>query len=373
MAPPAAVLRAMHTLRLAVLPGVGRTEQSVLIELLSYVSLRDPREPVHPRACVLAEQLHLACVTVRRALVRLHRAGLIERLHQEHSERTGNFRTVRTRISDTVLRMAGLLQDNAGRAEVAGLRSQHPAHPERQVLTWANETVARIDQKTVGRPDTPPKDVRTSDTRPCIFGIHAIENGSTENQNSTSTAIRVAGRYAQRGSLPADLQPWVDHGITPAALATGMKLARQAGTTLSAILLAIGDRLRRAAHPQAYLMSTLHRLVTERAPVWEAQRPKTTLGPIEATAREQTEASAVAQLVGLWFTDGYQFYRPVGSLCEVYGLPPSTGTPPRPDRAPIPTARLRKWMAEGRITPYAVARANYDVSLLRKALHGCPA
>ena len=80
MAPPAAVLRAMNTLSHTALPDLGRTEQSVLIELLSYVSLRNPREPLHPRAAVLAEKLHLACVTVRRALVRLHRSGLIERL-----------------------------------------------------------------------------------------------------------------------------------------------------------------------------------------------------------------------------------------------------------------------------------------------------
>ncbi|MBU2803164.1 hypothetical protein HFV02_13070 [Acidithiobacillus caldus] len=373
MAPPAAVLRAMNTLRHTALPDLGRTEQSVLIELLSYVSLRNPREPVHPRAAVLAEKLHLACVTVRRALVRLHRSGLIERFHQEHSERTGNFRTVRTRISDSVLQIAGLLQPGEPVSAPAEPIPPHSTLPKNapQAVTQALSATESAGQNL--RSDTTEQAIHGDglDTRPCISEIHAIENTTIKNKTSKSTVASARTHFARKDTLPADLQPWVDRGIAPAVLATGMKRAREAGTTLSAVLLAIGERLRQATHPQAYLMGTLRRMTTGDEPVWERQRPITTLSPQEAALREKAEAQAAANLEGHWFTDGQRFYRPVGSLCEVYDGPPVDGERMRPERAPVPTSRLQKWLAAGRVTTYAVPSQDHDVSLLRKALTGC--
>lgn len=373
MAPPAMVLRAMNNLRIAELPDVGRTDQAVLVELVSYVSTRQPKEPVYPRAQILAERLHLAYVTVRRALTRLDRAGLIERLPQEHSDRTGNFRTVRTRISDQVLRIAGLIEC----AKIADVSTHVPAakndslEPESSIATTPSDTLAEIPANGAPEPQAETVEGSHRDTRPCISGIHATENKTNKNKNSKSTANGMRTHFARKDSLPEDLRPWVDRGIAPAALATSMKLARQAGTTLSAVLVSIGERLSHANHPQAYLISTLRRLTDGQEGVWNTQRPSTTLSPQEAALREKNETQALAKLEGQWFTDGKCYYRPVGRLCEVYSAPPTAGKHEPPDSAPIPSTRLQKWIAEQRVAVYTVPCQDYDVSLLRKALSGC--
>ena len=373
MAPPAMVLRAMNNLRVAELPDVGRTEQAVLVELVSYISAQHPKDPVYPRALVLAEKLHLAYVTVRRALTRLDRAGLIERLPQEHSDRTGNFRTVHTRISDRVLQLAGLLESaKLAAAPTHALAAENDSQePEPFTPTTPSDTLAEIPANGAPEPQAETVEGSHRDTRPCISGIHAIENKTNKNKNSKSTANEVPRHFARKESLPEELRPWVDRGIAPAALATGMKLARQAGTTLSAVLLTIGGRLGRATHPQAYLLGTLRRLADGQEPAWYAQRPATTLSPQEAALREKTESQALAKLVGQWFTDGQRYYRPVGRLCEVYSAPPTTGKHEPPDSAPIPSTRLQKWILEQRVTVYTAPCQDYDVSLLRKALSGC--
>lgn len=370
MTPPTAVLRAMETLRVAQLPNVHRTDQAILVELLSYVALSNPSAPIFPSVERLANRLHLASVTIRKALVRLRQKSLIERLPQEHSERTGNFRTVRTRISNSVLQLAGLIDSGPTRAAThteISTRQTVQSHPLPEADSGCPSISADYAAET-------PNDRNEGDqryTRPCISGIHAIENKTIQNKISKSTANAPRRHCARKDTLPKDLQPWVEQGIAPAAIATGMKLARQAGTTLSAVLLSIGERLGQATHPQAYLIGTLRRLAAGQEDAWEGKRPLSTLSPREAALRERNEAQASAKLAGQWFTDGHRYYRPVGGLCEVYSAPPATGTRHEPDSAPIPFTVLQRWIAEGNVTSYIVPAPVYDVSLLRKALTGC--
>lgn len=343
MSIPANVLRATEIVRTADLPGAGLSDRMVLVELVSYISLKDPTQPVFPRISRIAEKTRIAEITVKRCLSRLRALQLIERLPQLHSEKTGNFRTVHTRLSEQLLRMIGLLPDS-------------PARPRSDESTQASI----------------PGDSAPGDTRPCITEIPAIENNTIHNKNSKSTAPTGESGFARKETLPEDLQPWVDQGISPAALATGMKLARQASTTLSAVLLAIGERLQRAQSPQAYLLATLRKIGRGDAPLWHEKRPESCLSPQEAIQREKQQATARDALQGKWFTDGKLFYRPTGSLCETYSHKPDSTHAKRPDGPPIRIQVLQQWVAQQQVWEHRLETPqDMDVSCLRKALSQC--
>jgi len=370
MSLPYLILDAQSRILSAPIPGVCYTDRLILGALITFVNLQNPTQPIFPSVRCLHERLSMPEITIKKGLARLRKVGLIERLEQEHSERTGNFRTVRTLLSEHVLSLANLLGTGT-KEKGRGARQQQEKRetiiPQAgtEIETTPDIAVAENPQAAEEAPapqpqeDEParPETEDPADTRPGISEIRAIENRSTPNNKANCT---VAGRHkARKETLPKDIAVWVDHGIAPWVLAHCMKMARQAGTTLSAILLDIGERLRHANNPNGYLVGTLQRIREGKEPVWKAQRPETCLSPKEAELRERQHKATVQSVVGQWFTDGTLYYHPSGELTEVYSRKPASPTA-SPDRSHITTTALLRYIQEGRVN---TVELHWDVCL----------
>jgi len=381
MSLPYMILDAQSRILRAPIPGVCYTDRLILGALITFVNLQNPAQPIFPSVRCLHERLSMPEITIKKGLARLRKAGLIERLEQEHSERTGNFRTVRTLLSEHVLALANLLGTGA-KEKSGGLRQKamrKTITPQAGIEAAQEIAVPENPQAAEEAPapqllephEKDPADQQTAapeDTRPGISGIRAIEKHSTPNKKTNCTVA--GGQKARKETLPKDIAVWVDVGIAPWVLAHCMKLAREAGTTLSAILLDIGERLRNATNPNGYLVGTLQRIREGKEPVWKAQRPEICLSPKEAQLRQQQQEAAVRSVIGQWFTDGTLYYHPTGNLTEVYSRRPASSAE-HPDRAPIPTMTLVRYWHEKRVHNATIPDPIQLLSL-RDALRGIP-
>ncbi len=378
MSLPYLILDAQSRILRAPIPKVCYTDRLILGALITFVNLKNPTQPIFPSVRCLHERLSMPEITIKKGLARLRKVGLIERLEQEHSERTGNFRTVRTLLSEHVLALANLLgtgaKEKSGRLRQkatkktitpqAGIEAaQEIAVPENPLAAEEAPAPQPQENEPAGQETAAPED-----TRPGISEIRAIENSSTLNKKTNCTVA--GGHKARKETLPEDIAIWVDRGIAPWVLAHCMKMARQAGTTLSAILLDIGERLRNATNPSGYLVGTLQRIREGKEPVWKAQRPEACLSPKEAQLRQQQQEASIQSVIGQWFTDGTLYYHPTGNLTEVYSRRPASSAE-HPDRAPIPTTIFVRYWHEKRVHSTTIPDP-IQLSSLRDALRGMP-
>ena len=249
------------------IPGASRSDKCVLSWLVSFCKLKDPSLPVYPRIEVLAAYCTLSTSSVKRCLLRLQRAGLIHRLSQERSERSGNFTTVRTVLTTASLQIAGLISEKVTPSEIAPTPEPYDSAPQETSLE--------------------------NDPRPEVKMTPTIENElrSTKRRDSYSTErdgpFQNPKRLATQGSIPEDLQ-WLstDHQIEPGLIAWGMKVARAAGTCLSAIIADIKDRLARSEQPGRYLAAVLKN-IRSGGKVWENKVPISVETPVKAFQQEQ--------------------------------------------------------------------------------------
>lgn len=379
MSLPYMILDAQSRILSAPIPEVCYTDRLILGALITFVNLKNPTQPIFPSIRCLHDRLSMPEITIKKGLARLRKVGLIERLEQEHSERTGNFRTVRTLLSEHILTLANLLgagTKEKGRGVQAKRKTITPQ--ERGSSVQKNTAPDRIQtQEEAPAPqlqdphEKDPSDQQTAapqDTRPGISEIPAIENRSTPNKKTNCTVS--GGHKARKETLPDDIAVWVDRGIAPWVLASCMKMARQAGTTLSAILLDIGERLRNATNPNGYLVGTLQRIREGKEPVWKAPRPEACLSPKEADLRQRQQEASIQSVIGQWFTDGTMYYHPSGNLTEVYSRRPASSAE-HPDRAPIPTTTFVRYWHEKRVHSTTIPDP-IQLSSLRDALRGMP-
>ena len=313
---PLPVSGAMTRMLQSDIPGASRSDKCVLSWLVSFCKLQDPSQPVYPRIEVLAECCTLSASSVKRCLSRLQRAGLIHRRCQERSERTGNFTTVRTVLTTTSLQIAGLIPDNAALPEM-------PTPPPSVTSESISQTALR----------TSPDD----DPRPQVKMIPTIENElrSTKRKGSYSTErdgpFQKPKRLASPRSIPRDLQ-WLatDHQIELGLIAWGMKMARAAGTCLSAVVANIKDRLIRSEQPGRYLAAVLKN-IRGGGKVWENKVPASIEPPAETFHQEQKMRDmerkwANGQIykhaeMAIWLRASSQ------NLVEIYHEPPSVSSP----------------------------------------------
>jgi hypothetical protein len=131
------------------------------------------------------------------------------------------------------------------------------------------------------------------DPRPRVKMVPTIENElrSTKRKDSYSTErdgpIQNPKRLASPRSIPEDLQ-WLttDHQIEPGLIAWGMKVARAAGTCLSAIIANIKDRLTRSEQPGRYLAAVLKN-IRSGGKTWDNKAPTGVESPVKAFHQEQ--------------------------------------------------------------------------------------
>ncbi|MCE5388598.1 MAG: hypothetical protein K0041_08485 [Acidithiobacillus sp.] len=379
MSLPYTILDAQSRILSAPIPEVCYTDRLILGALITFVNIKNPTQPIFPSVRCLHDRLSMPEITIKKGLARLRKIGLIERLEQEHSERTGNFRTVRTLLSEHVLALANLLGAGVkeeGRTEEQQQKKRKTSTPQEQTSVAQKVTVQEHIQAQEEVPAPQPQEnepageetAAQGDTRPGISEIRAIENCSTPNKKTNCTVS--GGHKARKETLPEDIAVWVDRGIAPWVLASCMKMARQAGTTLSAILLDIGERLRNATNPNGYLVGTLQRIREGKEPVWKDQRPETCLSPKEADQRQRQYDATIQSVIGQWFTDGTLYYHPTGNLTEVYSRRPASSAE-HPDRAPIPTTTFVRYWHEKRVHSATIPDPIQLLSL-RDALRGMP-
>ncbi|MHB8314442.1 MAG: hypothetical protein ACYDCW_01830 [Acidithiobacillus ferrivorans] len=290
---PRAILEAEVAIRRKV-RDVPRSPREVLAHLVKYACQENLAEPVFPRVSTLCEAIGISQATCYRAIDSLSIAGYIERLPQQRRRGTGNFLTVRTRLTQRVAAVTGLpyLPDQCQQmdwvAQAPPTRTEHPVAlaSASKIHDRAPEEINMIEFEScnphpsgvvVGAED--PQDPSKCESAGSHFDspLYREEQYQGKNNNTAQTILlpdAVQPSSPQKPTLPSQKQKcrkgfslvgpgktvpedllWLlERGVRPETLWNWMKRLRKSGKeTLSQIVARFSIKITAATNPGGYL------------------------------------------------------------------------------------------------------------------------
>ncbi|MEB8476752.1 hypothetical protein [Acidithiobacillus ferriphilus] len=269
---PRAILEAEDAIRRKV-RDVPRSPREVLAHLVKYACQENLAEPVFPRVSTLCESIGISQATCYRSLDSLSIAGYIERLPQQRRRGTGNFLTVRTRLTQRVAAVTGLpyLPDQCQQrdwiAEAPPTRTEHPV------------ALAPTSRVQYSPRFEDPQDPSICESAGSHFDspLYREEQYQEKNNNTAQTALhpdalqpsaspkpvvpprkpncRKGFSFVSAGkTVPEDLLWLLERGVRPETVWTWMKRLRKSGKeTLSQIVARFSVKIAAATNPGGYL------------------------------------------------------------------------------------------------------------------------
>ncbi|PKY09722.1 hypothetical protein B1757_13420 [Acidithiobacillus marinus] len=246
--------------------------------MLSYVCIKTPTKPIYPRLVTVAESAGLSESSVKRSVRTLETKGYITRISQDRGERTGNFLTRRTILSEKTLIFTGLLK------EKKAYLNNDPEGPSK-AGQMPTENLSPARPKT----DLPPE----------FKLLPAIENElRSPTRKSNISTEGCPTKIRKSAHIPQDLQ-WLqeEYKIPAPVIFWAMKTAREAGTTLSAVALHIRERIRDAKDATRYLAGVIRNLAQGKN-LWRTERP-TSVQSADALGQQEKWRKQVEQQWGM--------------------------------------------------------------------------
>lgn len=309
---PRAILEAEDAIRRKV-RDVPRSHREVLAHLVKHACQENLAEPVFPKVSTLCEAIGISQATCYRSLDSLSIAGYIERLPQQRRRGTGNFLTVRTRLTQRVAAVTGLpyLPDRCQQrdwiAEAPPARTEHPV---------ALAPTARVQDSPRFEDPQDPSKCESADSH-FDSPIYKEEQNQRKNNNTAQGCRKDFSFVSEGKTVPEDLLWLLERGVRPETVWAWMKRLRKNGNeTLSQIVARFAAKIAAATNPGGYLtwlITSIERGENIRPPRSHLTSAVSTPDPVarlrKTDAMEQAEKRH----------NGRKYSGPGGKIYEVYG------------------------------------------------------